>query len=236
MAMIHEITKLVGKHKARKRIGRGPGSGAGKTAGRGHKGAGSRAGFTGSINALYEGGQTPYFRRIPKRGFSNVRFRTNYNIVNLRALEQRFADGDTVDRESLLKVGLLRHKDDPIKILGEGELTKKLTVTVEKFSGSAKKKIEAAGGSVTALQPSDENGKTTKAAKEKPSRKSAKDKAKAEVKTEPEKKTKAKAEAVAEEQQPEAEAMAPAEEEPKAGEKDETNTPAETEEKSDDAG
>ncbi len=148
MAMIHEITAQVGKHRSRKRIGRGPGSGTGKTAGRGHKGSGSRAGFGGSIHPLYEGGQTPYFRRIPKRGFTNALFRKVYNVVNVKVLEARFEAGDEVNVETLAAKGLISHSHakNPLKILGEGELTKKLTVTAAKFSASAKQKIEAAGG------------------------------------------------------------------------------------------
>lgn len=150
MAMIHEITAQVGKHRTRKRIGRGPGSGTGKTAGRGHKGSGSRAGFGGSIHPLYEGGQTPYFRRIPKRGFSNALFRKVYNVVNVKVLEARFESGDEVNVEALAAKGLISHSHvkNPLKILGEGELTKKLTVSAAKFSASAKQKIEAAGGEV----------------------------------------------------------------------------------------
>ena len=145
--MIHEVTALVGKHKRRKRIGRGPGSGHGKTAGRGHKGAKSRAGWSGSVPPGYEGGQMPYFRRIPKRGFSNARFRDDYSIVNVKALEARFDDGAEVNPEALAHAGLIRSAKDPVKILGEGELSKKLTVTATKFSGAAKEKIQNAGGS-----------------------------------------------------------------------------------------
>ena len=146
MAMIHEITKLVGKHKRRTRIGRGPGSGRGKTAGRGHKGAGSRSGFSGSIHPLYEGGQMPYFRRIPKRGFNNANFRTNYAVVNVKVLEAHFDDGQTVDIKALADKHLVPNDKLPLKILGEGELTKKLTVKAAKYSASAKEKIEKAGG------------------------------------------------------------------------------------------
>lgn len=148
MAMIHEITEQVGKHKARKRIGRGPGSGHGKTAGRGHKGAKSRSGWSGSIHPLYEGGQTPFFRRIPKRGFSNVQFATSWAVVNVKVLEANFADGETVDAAALVSRRLIP-ADLPLKVLGEGELTKKLSVVAAKFSGTAKNKIEKAGGSAT---------------------------------------------------------------------------------------
>ncbi len=153
MAMIHEITAKVGKHKARKRIGRGPGSGTGKTAGRGENGAGSRAGFGGSIHPAYEGGQTPYFRRIPKRGFSNARFRKHFEIINLKAIDERFGkEGSDVNPETLVAVGLIRDIKLPVKILGEGELSKKLSVCAHRFSESARQKIESAGGTVTVLE------------------------------------------------------------------------------------
>ena len=147
--MIHEITKLAGKHKKRKRVGRGPGSGTGKTAGRGHNGAGSRSGFTGSMPPNYEGGQMPYFRRIPKRGFSNAAFRKEYAIVNVQLLESRFEDGAEVTPQALAGAGLVGSAKQPVKILGEGQLTKKLTVTASRFSASAKQKIETAGGTCT---------------------------------------------------------------------------------------
>lgn len=150
--MIHEITKQVGKHKARKRIGRGPGSGHGKTSGRGHKGAGSRAGWSRQRSAGMEGGQMPFFRRFPKRGFSNARFAKVFAVVNLRALDDRFEDGNEVNPEMLVKVGLLRDASEPVKILGDGELTKKLNVTAAAFSESAKKKIEAAGGKAEVVE------------------------------------------------------------------------------------
>lgn len=141
--MIHEITEKVGRHKQRKRIGRGIGSGHGKTAGRGHKGYGSRS---GNSNA-HEGGAIPMWKRFPKRGFSNVEFMTRYAIVNLKALDARFGDGEEVNAESLVKLGLIRDTKLPVKVLGEGEITKKLTVTAAKFSKSASDKITAAGGS-----------------------------------------------------------------------------------------
>lgn len=148
--MIHEITEKVGKYKARKRIGRGHGSGSGKTSGRGHKGAGSRAGF--SRRPAFEGGQMPYFRRIPKRGFTNADFRTVYHIVNVASLEERFKKGATVDAVALVESGLVSNFNNPIKVLGQGELTIKLHVAAEKFSASAIEKIEAAGGSVTVIE------------------------------------------------------------------------------------
>ncbi|MEE9212579.1 MAG: 50S ribosomal protein L15 [Phycisphaeraceae bacterium] len=144
--MIHEITPKAGRHKRRKRVGRGIGSGHGKTCGRGHKGAGSRSGATGSIRASREGGQMPFFRRIPKRGFSNVRFRITFSIVNIKALDARFDDGADVNPQTLAKVGLIRDTRQPVKILGEGKITKKLAVTAAAFSKAAAEKINMAGG------------------------------------------------------------------------------------------
>ncbi|MBI1372891.1 MAG: 50S ribosomal protein L15 [Phycisphaera sp.] len=149
--MIHEITEKVGKHKKRKRIGRGPGSGTGKTAARGHKGAGSRSGWSGSQNPGFEGGQMPYFRRIPKRGFNNARFAKNFAIINLHSIEERFDSGAEVNPEMLVKVGLLPDTNTPVKILGSGELTKKVSVAAHKFSESARTKIEQAGGACTLI-------------------------------------------------------------------------------------
>jgi len=148
--MIHEITQKVGRYKDRKRVGRGHGSGHGKTAGRGHKGARSRAGWTN--RAYFEGGQMPFIRRIPKRGFTNSMFRTEYNIVNLAALEANFKSGAEVNPDTLANVGLLRDPDRPVKMLGDGELTKSLNVTADKFSAAAKAKIESAGGSVNGVE------------------------------------------------------------------------------------
>ncbi len=145
--MIHEITKQVGKHRSRKRIGRGMGSGSGKTSGRGHKGAGSRAGY--KRRPYFEGGQMSFVRRMPKRGFSNANFRRHYHIVNLKTLEARLDDGTDISVESLAAVGIVRDTKLPLKVLGEGELTKKFNITAEKFSSSARTKIEAAGGTVT---------------------------------------------------------------------------------------
>ena len=148
--MIHEITEKTGKYKSRKRIGRGHGSGSGKTSGRGHKGAKSRSGY--SRRPAFEGGQMQFFRRIPKRGFSNADFRTVYHIVNLAAIADRFKKGATVDVTSLVEAGLIRNFKNPIKILGNGDLSIALNVTANKFSASAVTKIEAAGGSVTVIE------------------------------------------------------------------------------------
>jgi large subunit ribosomal protein L15 len=147
--MIHEVTPKAGKYKQKKRLGRGIGSGLGKTAGRGTKGAGSRSGWTGSIRASREGGQTPLFMRLPKRGFSNFAFTTRYAVVNVAAIDARFDDGAEVNPDLLVKVGLIRDTKLPVKLLGGGETKKKLAITVAACTGSAKTKIEAAGGSVT---------------------------------------------------------------------------------------
>lgn len=141
---IADITKLAGAGKRRKRIGRGRGSGHGKTSTRGTKGAGARAGW--KQRGMQEGGQMPLFRRLSKRGFSNAEFRTVYNVVNVAALEQAFKTGEYVTPQALLERGLIRHLRDPVKILGDGHLTIKLTVDAAKFSESAVKKIESAGG------------------------------------------------------------------------------------------
>ena len=148
--MIHEITEKVGKYKARKRIGRGHGSGSGKTSGRGHKGAQSRSGY--SRRPAFEGGQMQYFRRIPKRGFSNAVFKTIYHIVNITSLVDRFKKGATVDATALVEAGLIRNFKNPVKILGQGDIDIALNITADKFSASAVTKIEAAGGSVTVIE------------------------------------------------------------------------------------
>ena len=141
----HEITSIAGKHKRRRRVGRGPGSGHGKTCGRGHKGSGSRAGST-SIS-LYEGGQMPLFRRLPKRGFNNYKFAKRCEIVNVCQLEQ-FEDGAIVGVEQLSGAGLIDSIKSRVKILGKGDLSKKLQVTAHKFSKNAEQKIAASGGIV----------------------------------------------------------------------------------------
>ena len=142
----HEITSIAGKKPQRRRIGRGTGSGHGKTCGRGHKGSGSRAGSTAI--SLSEGGQMPLFRRLPKRGFSNYNFATHCEIVNIEQLE-RFKDGDIVGLEQLSDAGLIDNTKNKVKILGKGNLTKKLQVTAHKFSKTAEQKIVASGGSVS---------------------------------------------------------------------------------------
>lgn len=150
--MIHEITEKVGKHKKRKRVGRGHGSGHGKTSGRGHKGAKSRSGWSGSVHPLYEGGGTPYFRRIPKRGFTNANFRADFFIVNVQTINDRFENGEEVSPATLVSRGLTSDTRTPVKILGAGELTKKVTVKAHKFSVTAREKIEKAGGKIEEIK------------------------------------------------------------------------------------
>ena len=146
---LNAISDNPGATKNRKRVGRGIGSGTGKTSGSGHKGQKARSGV--SING-FEGGQMPIHRRLPKRGFNNARFRTEYVPVNLSDLEKHFEDGATVDVCTLKTAGLANGGGKVlVKILGNGKLTKKLTVTAHKFSGSAQKAIEAAGGTCQAL-------------------------------------------------------------------------------------
>lgn len=139
---LHELSPAPGSVKAVKRIGRGHGSGQGKTAGKGHKGQKARSG--GGVRPGFEGGQTTLARRIPKRGFNNI-FRTEYATVNVSALNN-FVDGTVVDAELLKASGLIKKELDGIKILGDGELTKNLTVKAAKFTAAAKEKIEKAGG------------------------------------------------------------------------------------------
>ena len=139
---LHELHPAEGSTAAQKRLGRGNGSGLGKTSGKGHKGAKARSG--GGKRPGFECGQMPLYRRVPKRGFNNV-FGTEYAEVNVERLEV-FNDGDVVNAQALLEKKIIRKELDGIKVLGGGELTKKLTVQAAKFSGSAKEKIEAVGG------------------------------------------------------------------------------------------
>lgn len=140
---LHELTPAVGSKSEVKRVGRGPGSGNGKTAGKGHKGQKARAGR--GMRPGFEGGQMPLQRRLPKRGFNNI-FASEIAIVNVSDLDKKFADGDVVDAAALKTAGLVKKELDGIKVLGNGELTKKLTVKVNAYSEAAKAKIEAAGG------------------------------------------------------------------------------------------
>jgi large subunit ribosomal protein L15 len=155
--MIHEITAQAGAHKKRKRIGRGESSGHGKTSTRGTKGGGARAG--GGPRFGTEGGQLPLFRRIPKRGFNNNYFAQRFSIVNVSDLEQHFDAGATVDAASLISKGLIRDERYPVKVLGDGALSKKLTVVAGKFTQQAADKIAKAGGTVTTLELDRNKGK-----------------------------------------------------------------------------
>lgn len=145
---LHDLKPDPGSKRRRKRVGRGIAAGQGKTAGRGHKGQGARSG--GGKGPYFEGGQLPLVRRLPfKRGFTNI-FAIHYQEVNVETLEARFEDGAVVNGASLLAVGLVRKADDPIKVLGRGDLNKRLEVHANKFSKSAAQKIEKAGGRVHA--------------------------------------------------------------------------------------
>ena len=137
-----------GATHSRKRLGRGVGSGLGKTSGKGHKGQNARSG--GGVRPGFEGGQLPLFRRLPKRGFSNARFKTEYATINLSDLN-RFEDGAVVTPELLKEMGLVKNQLDGIKVLGNGTLEKKLTVKAHKFSSSAQEKIESLGGKIEVM-------------------------------------------------------------------------------------
>ena len=137
-----------GATKRRKRLGCGPGSGKGKTCGKGHKGQNARSG--GGVRVGFEGGQLPLFRRLPKRGFSNAKFKIRYAVINLSDLD-KFAEGTKVTPELLKEMGVIKNSLDGIKVLGNGKLTKKLTVKANKFSETAKKEIEALGGTIEVI-------------------------------------------------------------------------------------
>ena len=140
---LNELKPAEGSVKAGFRVGRGPGSGNGKTAGKGHKGQNARSG--GGVRPGFEGGQLPLYRKHPKRGFNN-KFATVYATVNVGTLEHKFQDGETVNLETLLAKKIIRKACDGLKVLGDGELTKNLTVQAAVFSAAAKEKITAAGG------------------------------------------------------------------------------------------
>ena len=141
---LHELSPNEGSVKSRYRKGRGAGSGNGKTAGKGHKGQNARSG--GGVRPGFEGGQLPLYRKLPKRGFKNVRFGKQYTVINVEALN-KFNDGEVVDSAALLAKGIIADlAKNGVKVLGEGELTKKLTVKASVFSGAAQEKIEAVGG------------------------------------------------------------------------------------------
>ena len=139
---LHELERNIGATHEKKRVGRGPGSGLGKTSGRGQKGQKARSG--GSINPVFEGGQLPLYRRIPKRGFSNHMFKTRYAVINLDAFN--VFENNTVVTPALLKdAGIIKNQLDGVKVLGNGKLEKKLTIQANKFSTSALEKIKEAG-------------------------------------------------------------------------------------------
>ena len=144
MLSLNTLSPSKGARKAKKRIGRGPGSGFGKTAGRGHKGARSRSGYTSKPG--FEGGQMPLHRRLPKRGFTNI-FKKEYAIVSLSDLD-RFEAGTVINRDALLEAGIINKTDDLVKVLANGQISKALTVEVDKISQGARDKIVAAGGTV----------------------------------------------------------------------------------------
>jgi large subunit ribosomal protein L15 len=145
---LHELKPAPGARQSRKRVGRGPGSGLGKTAGRGHKGQKSRSGY--SRMRGFEGGQMPLHRRLPKRGFTNI-FRTEYRTVNVDRLNA-FEAGSVVDPEALQRAGLLRKGDGRVKVLGDGDLGVALTVRAHRFTESAAQKIQAAGGKAESIE------------------------------------------------------------------------------------
>lgn len=140
---LHELQVNQGAKQTKKRVGRGPGSGLGKTSGKGHKGQNARSG--GGVRPVFEGGQLPLYRRLPKRGFSNAMFKKTYAVINVSDLNA-FEDGTEVTPELLFEMGIIKKQLSGIKVLGNGEIAKKLTVRAHKFSDVAKQKIEKAGG------------------------------------------------------------------------------------------
>lgn len=141
---LNNIPTIKGATHPTKRLGRGEGSGHGKTSGKGHKGQKSRSG--GGIRIGFEGGQMPLYRKLPRRGFNNFNFKTSYQLVNLKQLDR--IDGDIVNRSTLLNAGLIRDNSQAIKLLGDGELSRALTIELDQISASAKAKVEAAGGQI----------------------------------------------------------------------------------------
>lgn len=151
---LHNLKPRPGAKHRIKRLGCGESSGLGKTSGRGHKGQKSRSG--GGVRPGFEGGQMPLHRRLPKRGFNNKRFQDKIAVVNVASLNERFEDGDTVNMETLKAARLVNGSYDAVKVLGNGDLSKKLTVEDCKVSAAAKEKIEKAGGSIAEAQQSEE--------------------------------------------------------------------------------
>ena len=145
---LNELQRNIGATQAKKRIGRGPGSGLGKTSGKGQKGQKARSGA--SINPVFEGGQLPLYRRLPKRGFSNAMFKTTYAVINVSDLN-RFEDGAEVTPELLFEMGIIKKQLSGIKVLGNGKLEKKLTIKAHKFSSSAKEAIEKNGSKIEVI-------------------------------------------------------------------------------------
>jgi len=145
---LHELEKNIGAKQKRKIVGRGPGSGLGKTSGKGHKGQNARSG--GGVNPVFEGGQLPLYRRLPKRGFSNYEFKVRYATINVEDLNI-FEEGTLVTPALLKEVGMVKKQLDGIKVLGNGTLTKKLTIQAHKFSKSAVEKIEESGSKIEVI-------------------------------------------------------------------------------------
>ena len=145
---LHELEKNIGATQKRKIVGRGRGSGLGKTSGKGHKGQNARSG--GGVRPVFEGGQTPLYRRLPKRGFNNAQFAIVYAVINVSDLN-RFENGTVVSPALLKEVGLVKNQLDGIKVLGNGELTKKLTIQAHKFSKTAVEKIEKSGSKIEVM-------------------------------------------------------------------------------------
>lgn len=146
---LHELERNRAAKHERRRVGRGMGSGLGKTSGRGEKGQKARSGV--SIKATFEGGQLPLYRRLPKRGFSNSDFKIRYATINVSDLNEKFKDGDVVTPELLKEIGLLKSQLDGVKILGDGEIEKKLTVKAHKFSKTAIEKLEKSGSTIEVI-------------------------------------------------------------------------------------
>ena len=144
-----DVLKHSGPRRRKRRVGRGESSGVGKTSGRGHKGAKSRSGWGGML--AHEGGQMPLARRLPKRGFNNIRFRTEYAILNVQDLEEYFDETEEVTLEAAKAKGITKKRENLLKILGKGEIKKKLTVKAHKFSATAREKLESAGGTVVEI-------------------------------------------------------------------------------------